>query len=137
MALVSKAVRLQDYLSRLAVSKEETMSLEVNGVTIETDEHGNLVNLADWTEDVAHALAAADDTMSELTTEHFDVIEYLREQYFDHNEQPMERVIMKGMSKIWNKKISSKDLYNLYPGAPSKQGNRIAGLPYVARKGGY
>jgi len=25
----------------------------------------------------------------------------------------------------------------LFPGAPSKQGNRIAGLPYVARKGGY
>ena len=113
------------------------MSLEVNGVTIETDEHGNLVNLADWTEDVAHALAAADETMGELTTEHFDVIEYLREQYFDHNEQPMERVINKGMSKIWNKKLSSKDLYKLFPGAPSKQGNRIAGLPYVARKGGY
>ena len=49
----------------------------------------------------------------------------------------MERVINKGMSKVWGKKVTSKDLYVLFPLAPSKQGNKIAGLPYVARKGGY
>jgi tRNA 2-thiouridine synthesizing protein E len=113
------------------------MAIEVNGQSIETDEHGNLVSTADWNEDVAKALAAADDTMDELTQEHWDVINWLREQYFEENEQPMERVINKGMSKVWGRKLSSKDLYRLFPGAPSKQGNRIAGLPYVARKGGY
>ena len=113
------------------------MSIEVNGKTIELDEHGNMVNHTEWDEDVARALAAADDTMGELTQEHMDVINWLREQYIEENEQPMERVINKGMSKVWGKKLSSKDLYKLFPGAPSKQGNRIAGLPYVARKGGY
>lgn len=113
------------------------MALEVNGQSIETDDNGNLVNVQDWSEDVAVALAAADDTMAELTQEHWDVINWLREQYFEENEQPMERAINKGMSKVWGKKVSSKDLYVLFPGAPSKQGNRIAGLPYVARKGGY
>ncbi len=113
------------------------MAIEVNGQTIETDDNGNLVNPTDWNEDVAKALAAADETMGELTQEHWDVIKYLREMYFEENEQPMERVINKGMSKIWGRKLSSKDLYRLFPGAPSKQGNRIAGLPYVARKGGY
>jgi TusE/DsrC/DsvC family sulfur relay protein len=112
-------------------------SIEVNGKTVELDNNGNLTNTADWNEDVAKALAAADDTMGELTQEHWDVINYLRSMYFDENEQPMERVINKGMSKIWGRKLSSKDLYTLFPGAPSKQGNRIAGLPYVARKGGY
>ena len=112
-------------------------SIEVNGKTIELDDNGNMTNPQDWDEDVARALAAADDTMDELTEEHFDVIKYLREMYFEENEQPMERVINKGMSKIWGRKLSSKDLYSLFPGAPSKQGNRIAGLPYVARKGGY
>lgn len=113
------------------------MSLEVNGNSIELDGNGNLVDPKVWDEDVARALAAADDTMDELTEEHFDVLNYLREEYFENNNQPMERAINKDMGKRWGKKISSKDLYRLFPGAPSKQGNRIAGLPYVARKGGY
>ena len=114
------------------------MALEVNGKTLELDGNGNLVNPNDWDEDVAKALAAADDTMSELTQEHMDVLNYLRDQYVNNGgTQPMERVINKEMGKIWGKKINSKDLYRLFPGAPSKQGNRIAGLPYVARKGGY
>jgi len=112
------------------------MSIEVNGNTIELDSHGNLVNTADWNEDVAKALAAEDSI--ELTQAHWDVIKYLREEYFDCNgSQPMERAINKAMGDRWGKKISSKDLYNLFPMAPSKQGNRIAGLPHVNRKGGY
>jgi tRNA 2-thiouridine synthesizing protein E len=111
------------------------MALEVNGKSIETDGNGNLTDPATWDEDVSRALAAEDGI--ELTQEHLDVLNYLRTEYLENNEQPMERVINKGMSKIWGKKISSKDLYTLFPGAPSKQGNKIAGLPYIARKGGY
>jgi len=111
------------------------MALDVNGKSIETDDNGNLTDPTSWDEDVARALAAADGL--ELTEKHFDVLNYLRTQYLEHNEQPMERMINKGMSKIWGRKIISKDLYDLFPGAPSKQGNRIAGLPFIARKGGY
>jgi len=111
------------------------MALEVNGKSIETDGNGNLTDPATWDEDVAKALAAEDGI--ELTQEHMDVLNYLRSEFLENNEQPMERAINKGMSKIWGKKMTSKDLYNLFPGAPSKQGNKIAGLPYVARKGGY
>ena len=111
------------------------MALEVNGKSIETDGNGNLTDPNSWDEDVARALAAEDGI--ELTQEHWDVINYLRSEYFDNGEQPMERAINKGMSKIWDRKITSKDLYALFPLAPSKQGNKIAGLPYIARKGGY
>jgi len=112
------------------------MALEVNGKSIETDDNGNLTDTATWDEDVARALAAEDGI--ELTQEHFDVLNYLRSEYLDNGgEQPMERAINKGMSKVWGRKVSSKDLYTLFPGAPSKQGNKIAGLPYIARKGGY
>ena len=114
------------------------MALEVNGKTIETDEHGNLVDPHSWDEDVARAIAAADDTMSELTQDHLDVLKYLREEYFNNNgNQPMERQILKDMGKIWGRKLGSKDMSRLFPGAPSKQGNRNAGLPYINRKGGY
>lgn len=111
------------------------MALEVNGKSIETDGNGNLTDPNTWDEDVAKALAAEDGI--ELTPEHWDVLKYLRSEYIDNNEQPMERAINKGMSKIWDRKVSSKDLYVLFPLAPSKQGNKIAGLPYIARKGGY
>ena len=111
------------------------MALEVNGKSIETDGNGNLTDPAAWDEDVAKALAAEDGI--ELTQEHMDVLNYLRTEYLENNEQPMERAINKGMSKVWGRKVSSKDLYTLFPGAPSKQGNKIAGLPYIARKGGY
>ncbi len=112
------------------------MAIEVNGKTIETDENGNLVNYLDWDEDVARALAEKEGI--ELTEKHWDVLNYLREEYIDNgNNQPMEREILKGMGKRWGKKPSSKDLYTLFPLAPSKQGNRIAGLPFVLRKGGY
>ena len=111
------------------------MTLEVNGKSIETDGNGNLTDPATWDEDVAKALAAEDGI--ELIQEHWDVLNYLRSEYIDNNEQPMERAINKGMSKIWDRKVSSKDLYELFPLAPSKQGNKIAGLPFVARKGGY
>jgi len=112
------------------------MSIEVNGKTIELDSNGNLVNHLDWDEDVARALAATDDL--ELTQEHFDVIDYLRDEYINNGQnQPMERVVLKEMSKRLGKKLTSKDLYKLFPLAPTKQGNRIAGLPFVARKGGY
>lgn len=111
-------------------------ALEVNGKTIERDDNGNLVDPTAWNEDVARALAAEEGI--ELTEKHFDVLNYLRSCYFDNNgEQPMERIINKGMSDIWGVKVGSKELYELFPLAPSKQGNRIAGLPYIARKGGY
>ena len=112
------------------------MALEVNGKSIELDDNGNLTDPGAWDEDVAKALAAKDGI--ELTQEHWDVINYLRSEYIDNNgEQPMERAINKGMSKRWGKQVTSKDLYALFPRAPSKQGNKIAGLPFVLRKGGY
>ncbi|WP_089729081.1 TusE/DsrC/DsvC family sulfur relay protein [Candidatus Thiosymbion oneisti] len=112
------------------------MAIEVQGKTIETDANGNLVSPQDWNRDVAEKLAAEEGI--ELTQEHWDVLEYLRDEYLNNNgNQPMERQINKDMGKRWGKKISSKDLYKLFPKAPSKQGNRVAGLPFIARKGGY
>ena len=112
------------------------MSLEVNGKTVETTEDGYLVEINDWNEEVAQAIADADAL--EMTDKHWDVVRYLRSEHVDNGgNEPNERTIMKDMGKIWGKKPSSKDMYAMFPEMPSKQGRKIAGLPKSTRKGGY
>lgn len=112
------------------------MAIEVNGKTIPTTEAGYLENHADWDEDVARKLAEGEGI--ELTPKHWDVINYLRDEYLNNGQnQPMERAVLKDMGKMWGSKPTSKDLYQLFPLAPTKQGTKIAGLPAVRRKGGY
>jgi TusE/DsrC/DsvC family sulfur relay protein len=112
------------------------MAIEVNGKSIETTNSGYLTDPNDWDEDVARALAAGEGI--ELTDQHWDVIKYLRDEYMNNNQnQPMERQLLKDVGKIWGTKPTSKDVYKLFPLAPTKQGTKIAGLPEVMRKGGY
>ena len=114
------------------------MAYEVNGTTIETTEAGFLVNLNDWNEEVAKVIAV-EEGIGELSERHWDVINYLRDQYINNGgTQPMERIIQKAMADQWgDKKLTSKDMYTLFPRAPSKQGLKVAGLPATNRKGGY
>ena len=113
------------------------MSFEVNGKAIETDANGFLSNQGDWDKDVA-AVIAEQEGIS-LEQGHWDVIEYLRDEFFNNNgNQPNMRNLLKAMTAKWpDKKVDSKTLYDLFPGNPSKQAGRIAGLPESRRKGGY
>ena len=112
------------------------MSIEVDGKTIETNEKGYLVNLEDWNEEVARIIAAQEGI--ELSERHWDLMNYLRSEFIDNREnQPNTRTIVKAMSDEWGEKLSQKDLYDLFPGDPSKQGSKVAGLPESRRKGGY
>lgn len=112
------------------------MAIEVDGTEIETNDNGYLINHEDWTEAAADIIAAEEKI--ELTDKHWDVMKFLREEFIDNRgNQPNTRAIVKAMSEAWGEKVSQKDLYNLFPGDPSKQGGRIAGLPESRRKGGY
>jgi tRNA 2-thiouridine synthesizing protein E len=73
-----------------------------------------------------------------LTERHWDLIDYLRDEFFNNNENtPNTRAILKAMTEKWGEKIDQRTLYDLFPLDPSKQGGRIAGLPESRRKGGY
>lgn len=112
------------------------MSFEFQGKTIETDDNGYLTNQDDWSEDMGRHMAEMENI--ELGDRHWDVINYLRGEYFDNGQvQPNTRTIIKAMSETWGEKIKQGDLYKLFPLDPSKQGGRIAGLPESRRKGGY
>lgn len=112
------------------------MAYEFQGTTIETDANGFLVNHEDWSEDLAKHIAELEGI--ELSDKHWDLINYLRDEYVNNGgTQPNTRTICKAMSDKWGTKVSQKDVYDLFPLDPSKQGGRIAGLPESRRKGGY
>ena len=112
------------------------MAYEVDGKTIEANEGGYLVNVEDWSEAVAKHIAEIEGV--ELTERHWDLINYLRDEFINNaGNQPNTRNIVKAMSAKWGIKASQKDIYDLFPKDPSKQGGRISGLPESRRKGGY
>ncbi len=113
------------------------MSINVDGREIPTNDNGYLENHEDWSEAVAEILAASENL--ELGERHWDLIRHLREEFVNNGgNQPNTRNLVKAMAKTWgDRSTNAKTLYDLFPGDPSKQGGRIAGLPESRRKGGY
>ncbi|NOZ53211.1 MAG: TusE/DsrC/DsvC family sulfur relay protein [Gammaproteobacteria bacterium] len=113
------------------------MAIEVNGKSVDTGANGHLVNIEDWSEAVAAVLAS--DEGIEMTSEHWVLVRYLRDEFINNaGNQPNNRTIVKAMAAaLPNVNVDSKYLYSLFPGNPSKQAGRIGGLPESRRKGGY
>jgi tRNA 2-thiouridine synthesizing protein E len=104
------------------------MGIEVNGTTYETDEEGYLVNLADWNEDIAKEIAKGENV--EMTPNHWEVVNFLRQYYDEYQIAPAVRVLTKAIGKqLGEEKGNSKYLYELFPYGPAKQACKIAGLP--------
>ncbi len=113
------------------------MKVGEDGVEIPATATGFLENVEDWSREVARVIA--DEEKLELSERHWDVIDFLRDEFVNNGgNQPNTRSMVKAMSKAWgDKSVNAKSLYDLFPGDPSKQGGRIAGLPESRRKGGY
>lgn len=109
------------------------MNYIVDGVELEADEQGFLLQ-ADLGEEVVRVIAAAEAV--ELTDAHWEVINYLRDEYREHGRTPNFRNMLKGMEEI-RPGIDSKYLYDLFPSGPARQAAKIAGLPQPYGKGGY
>ena len=103
-------------------------TLDVNGVAIETDAEGYLVQRAQWSEDFARAQAAREELL--LTAEHWEVIHFLRTYYEAHDVQAQVRVMIRHFRDAWGPmRGNNHHLHDLFPrGGPQKQGNRLAGL---------
>jgi len=111
-------------------------TLEADGKSVEVTENGYLEDYNEWTEAIGAKIAVDEEV--EMTDEHWDIVNYLRAEHAENpGVEPNERGIMKDMAKKWGKKLTSKYMYQLFPGMPSKQGRKIGGLPQSTRKGGY
>jgi dissimilatory sulfite reductase related protein len=103
-------------------------NIEVNGKSYETDEEGYLVNLSDWNKEVAEHIAQTENV--NMTDQHWEVVDFLREYYEEYQIAPAVRVLTKAIGKkLGADKGNSQYLYDLFPYGPAKQACKIAGLP--------
>ena len=103
-------------------------SMTVGARAIELDKDGFLVDLSDWSPAVASALAAAEDI--ELTPEHWEVLELLRNFYAEFQLSPATRPLIKYTAmKLGAEKGNSIHLNRLFNGTPAKLAAKLAGLP--------
>ena len=104
------------------------MPIEVNGSSYETDEEGYLIDLSEWNEDIAKVIAQGENV--DMTENHWEVVNFLRDYYNEYQIAPAVRVLTKAIGKqLGEEKGNSKYLYDLFPYGPAKQACKIAGLP--------
>jgi len=103
-------------------------SIEFQGKQVEVDDDGYLVNLGDWSAELATWMAEQDALT--LTDSHWEVINFLRDYYQKYQIAPMIKILVKEIAKTMGpEKGNTKYLYELYPAGPAKQACRYAGLP--------
>lgn len=113
---------------KMSTGHEFTQTFEFEGKSIEVHPRGNLVNLDDWNEQLAEVLAEREGIT--LTSDHWEVIRFLRKFYFEFGIAPMVKLLMKHMrQQLGNEKSSRDFLYSLFPKGPARQGSLIGGLP--------
>lgn len=90
---------------------------------------GFLENASDWSPEIA-IIIAADDGI-ELNENHWEIIEFLRGFYKEHElSPPSNRLFVKSVKEaLGEDRGNSIYLMQLFPGTPAKTACRIAGLP--------
>jgi tRNA 2-thiouridine synthesizing protein E len=95
---------------------------ESNGHEYEVDEDGFLENPEIWNESVALDFASTEG-VTELTENHWKVINYLRNYYTQFGIAPMIRKLCKETGFKLNQ------IYEMFPSGPAKGACKLAGLP--------
>jgi TusE/DsrC/DsvC family sulfur relay protein len=94
---------------------------EYGTVKINVDEDGFIENPEEWSQDVAKALASTED-VTDLTDEHWKIINYLRDYFKQYGIAPMIRKLCKETG------YPLKKIYELFPSGPAKGACKVAGL---------
>ena len=103
--------------------------LDVNGAALVLNAKGMLINVDDWSEEVARAMARQDDF--ELNDCHWAAIHFLRDYYHEFEVAASPRIMIRevGNKMSSSGKCSGKTLKKLFPKGGCKHACRLAGLP--------
>ena len=104
------------------------MALTVDGKSLATTEQGFLVDVADWNNVVAEALAEHEGIA--LEPQHWEILYFIRAYYRDYKHLPNARGFAKAIKNtLGEDKASSRYLQKLFPDGPLKVACKLAGLP--------
>ena len=104
------------------------MAYAYNGATVEHDEEGYIIEIGLWSPELAALIAESENI--EMSDDHWEVVNFLRNYYEEYQIAPAVRVLTKAIKKsLGPEKGNSKYLYELFPYGPAKQACKIAGLP--------
>ncbi len=107
------------------------MNLQLNERTVKLDKEGFLINLDDWSEAVANAIAQQDGIS--LNEAHWEIIYLVRNFYQTFQISPSMRALVKRTEQMLGaEKGKSVYLLQLFPTSPAKFASKIAGLPKPA-----
>ncbi|MBU2559308.1 TusE/DsrC/DsvC family sulfur relay protein [archaeon] len=103
-------------------------TINVGGQELALDEDGYLTDWSVWTKEAADIFAQKDGI--ELTDEHWEIINFLRQYFEEYQIAPAIRVLVKEVkAKFGAEKGNLKYVYRLFPAGPAKQACKYAGLP--------
>jgi len=97
-------------------------NIEFNNKTYEMDGDGFMVHPEEWNKELAAEIAKADG-ITEMTENHWKVVDCIRANYEEKGIAPMVRTICKTAN------LKLKDIYELFPLGPARGACRVAGLP--------
>jgi len=104
------------------------MSNLINGNNFNLTFDGRLVNLSDWTPEIAKAIAKEEGL--ELTDAHRDIINLMRDYYFTYNIAPILKLLKREIArKFGAERATDQAINSLFPSGVQYQGSKIAGIP--------
>ncbi len=91
--------------------------------SITVNEEGYLTNFAQWDKTIAEEIAKENNI--QLSARHWQVIDYLQDEYKKESPLTIRKIGKSGVVDI-------KEFYELFPVGPLKTATKIAGIPKPA-----
>ncbi|MEZ5007620.1 MAG: TusE/DsrC/DsvC family sulfur relay protein [Chitinophagales bacterium] len=96
----------------------------IAGVSVNVNEQGYLLDLNQWTKDIAQEIAN-EEGVGQLTDRHWEVVKYLQDEYKKETRLSIRSIGKSGVVDI-------KEFYALFPEGPLKKAAKISGIPKPA-----
>ncbi len=95
------------------------MEKTIAGVNLIVDDEGYLQDINQWNKEVGTEIAREEGI--EMTDKHWQVIDYIQDQFKSDSPLTIRKVGKSGVTDI-------KEFYSLFPEGPLKKASKIAGI---------